>query len=106
MGPASPCDSATVRNVANVFNVKPAAYRRSIATDPQWSAYHKMQRQIYREFLSRTAALIHQIDPQCLVSVNWAYSLRMPERPDPGMAYLTGDIGNRVEGLSARCALV
>jgi hypothetical protein len=60
-----------------------------------------MQRQIYRECIVDTAKLIHEIDPQCLVAVNWAYSLRMPEKPDPEIGYLTGDIGNRVEGLSA-----
>jgi len=68
---------------------------------PGWHAYKEMQRQIYREFVRDTAAMIHEIDPNCLVAVNCAYSLRMPERPDPGIAYLTGDIGNRVEGLSA-----
>jgi glycosyl hydrolase family 42 (putative beta-galactosidase) len=69
--------------------------------DPGWAAYHEMQRQIYREFVAGTCREIHKIDPDCLVSVNWAYSIRMPEKPDPGIAYLTGDIGNRVEGLSA-----
>lgn len=69
--------------------------------DPGWADYHEMQRQIYREFVAETCRKIHQIDPECLVSVNWAYSMRMPERPDPGIAYLTGDIGNHVEGLSA-----
>ena len=69
--------------------------------DPGWADYHEMQRQIYREFVAETCRRIHEIDPECLVSVNWAYSIRMPERPDPGIAYLTGDIGNRVEGLSA-----
>lgn len=81
-------------------------YQQEPPTDPnrkdaRWSAYHEMQRQIYREFVTKTAALIHEMDPECLVAVNWAYSLRMPERPDPALAYLTGDIGNRVEGLSA-----
>jgi hypothetical protein len=71
------------------------------ATDPGWAKYHEMQRQIYREFITGTCREIHKIDPECLVSVNWAYSIRMPEKPDPGIAYLTGDIGNRVEGLSA-----
>lgn len=66
---------------------------------PGWTAYQQMQRQIYREFVHETAAMIHRLDPKCLVAVNWAYSLRMPERPDAGIAYLTGDIGNRVEGL-------
>jgi hypothetical protein len=70
-------------------------------TDKAWNAYHEMQRQIYRECIRDTAQRIHKIDPHCLVAVNWAYSLRMPEKPDAGIAYLTGDIGNRVEGLSA-----
>ena len=70
-------------------------------TDPGWAKYHEMQRQIYREFITGTCREIHKIDPDCLVSVNWAYSIRMPEKPDPGIAYLTGDIGNHMEGLSA-----
>jgi len=65
-----------------------------------WKAYKEMQRRIYREFVRETAEFIHKIDPECLVAVNWAYSVRMPEKPAPGIAYLTGDIGNRVEGLS------
>ncbi len=69
-------------------------------TDKTWPAFQAMQRQIYREFVRDTARMIHEIDPNCLVAFNWAYSLRMPEKPDPGIAYLTGDIGNRVEGLS------
>jgi hypothetical protein len=69
--------------------------------EPGWAAYHEMQRQIYREFIHDTAAMIHEMDPECLVAFNWAYSLRMPDKPDEGIAYLTGDIGNRVEGLSA-----
>jgi hypothetical protein len=60
-----------------------------------------VQRRVYREFVGRTCQMIHAIDPDCLVTFNWAYSLRMPEKPDPGIAYLTGDIANRVEGLSA-----
>ncbi len=71
------------------------------SSDPGWADYHAMQRQVYREFIAATCREIHKIDPDCLVSVNWAYSIRMPEKPDPGIAYLTGDIGNRVEGLSA-----
>jgi hypothetical protein len=71
------------------------------STGKGWTAYHEMQRQVYRELIHNTAELIHEIDPKCLVAVNWAYSLRMPEKPDSGIAYLTGDIGNRVEGLSA-----
>ena len=69
--------------------------------EPGWTAHQELQRQVYREFVHQTAAMIHGIDPECLVSVNWANSMRMPEKPDEGLDYLTGDIGNRVEGLSA-----
>jgi len=82
-------------------------FRREHALDPPrspdekgWAAYQEMQRQVYREFVHQTAAMIHDIDADCLVAVNWAYSLRMPEKPDAEIDYLTGDIGNRVEGLS------
>lgn len=71
------------------------------AGEPGWAEYQEMQRQIYREFIAETCRKIHEVDPKCLVSFNWAYSIRMPEKPDPEIAYLTGDIGNRVEGLSA-----
>jgi hypothetical protein len=70
-------------------------------TQPGWTDYKEMQRQIYREFVQETAARIHAIDPACLVAVNFAYSLRMPEKPAPGIAWLTGDYGNQVERLSA-----
>jgi hypothetical protein len=71
------------------------------SADRGWAAYQEMQRQIYREFIRATCREIHAIDPDCLVSFNWAYSIRMPEKPEGAVAYLTGDIGNRVEGLSA-----
>ncbi len=59
-----------------------------------------MHRQIYREFVHDTAEMIHDINPNCLVAFPWAYRKGMPEQPDPGIAYLTGDIGNGVAGLS------
>ncbi len=90
------CDKCRAR-FAKETGMKPPAG----PTDMGWEQYHEMQRQIYREHVHQTAQLVHEINPDCLVAVNWAYSLRMPEKPDPGLAYLTGDIGNRVEGLSA-----
>lgn len=67
---------------------------------PGWDQYKEMQRQIYREFVHKTAAMIRDIDPGCLVAFNWAYSLRMTEKPDDGIDYLTGDIRNNVDALS------
>ncbi|MBM3334561.1 hypothetical protein FJY63_07855, partial [Candidatus Sumerlaeota bacterium] len=67
---------------------------------PGWAQFLAMQRQIYREFVHETCKVVHSVKPDCLITFNWAYSVRMPEKPDPGVAYLTGDIANRVEGLS------
>ena len=68
--------------------------------DPGWREFKEMHREIYRECIEKVTAAIHAENPNCLVAVNWAYAFRMPERPPKGIAYLTGDIGNRVEGLS------
>ena len=68
--------------------------------DEGWAEYKEMQRQIYREFIRRTTDRIKQRDPDCLVAVNWAYSLMMPEEPYRRIDYLTGDRGNSVDVLS------
>lgn len=69
-------------------------------TQPGWTAYKDMQRQIYREFLTKTVDRIKKKDPDCLVAINLAYSMHMPERPYKGLDYLTADFGNEMEELS------
>jgi hypothetical protein len=66
----------------------------------QWEPYKQMHRQIYRDFVHDTAAMIHRIDPKCMVAVNFAYAIRMPEKPDEEIDYLSIDIGNDVDRLS------
>lgn len=70
------------------------------AQEPGWAEFKEMQRQIYREFCAETAARIKRRDPACLVAINWAYALRMPEAPPPGVDYFTGDHGNSVDDLA------
>ena len=70
------------------------------AKDAGWAAYKEMQRQIYREFCAETAARIKRRDPACLVAINWAYALRMPEEPPPGVDYFTGDVGCEMEQIA------
>ncbi|MBM4092711.1 MAG: hypothetical protein FJ276_25375 [Planctomycetes bacterium] len=84
-----------------------ARFRREHAMDaptsvqrPGWIAYKEMQREIYRQFVRDTAARIKKRDPACLVAVNWAYSLRMPEEPPAGVDYLTGDHATRLDDLA------
>ncbi len=67
---------------------------------PGWTAYKDMQRQIYREFLYKTVDRIKQKDPKCLVTINLAYSMHMPEKPYERLDYFTADFGNEVEELS------
>ncbi len=67
---------------------------------PGWTAYKDMQRQIYREFLAETVDRIKAKDPNCLVTINLAYSMHMPEKPYEGLDYFTADFGNEVEELS------
>ncbi len=65
--------------------------------DAEWDAYKEMHREIYRELVRDTTTRIHDHKPECLVAVNVAYGLLMPERPDPGVDYLTQDIADRIE---------
>ena len=67
--------------------------------DPEWTAYKEMHREIFRELVRDTTARIHDRKPDCLVAVNVAYGLLMPERPDPGIDYLTQDIADCIERL-------
>jgi len=68
--------------------------------DKGWPEYKEMQRRIYREFIRQTVDRIKKKDSDCLVAVNWAYSLMMPEEPYWRIDYLTGDHGNNVDLLS------
>ncbi|MEJ7830315.1 MAG: alpha-L-fucosidase, partial [Segetibacter sp.] len=70
------------------------------AGQPGWTAYKDMQRQIYREFLYKTVDKIKAKDPNCLVTINLAYSIHMPEKPYESLDYFTADFGNEFEELS------
>ena len=73
--------------------------------DPDWDAYKEMHREIYRELVRDTAARVHERNPRCLVAVNVAYGLLMPERPDPGIDYLTQDIADNVERIGPSASI-
>lgn len=68
-------------------------------TQEGWAAFKEMHRQIYREFRDKTVALVHRLDPDCRVAVNWDCSFRMPEEPPAGIDHFTGDHGSKVDEL-------
>lgn len=67
---------------------------------PGWAEYKELQREHTRDLIKRTCDFIHSIDPECLVCINYAYSLRQPEKPYEGIAYFSGDIGGNITKLS------
>ena len=75
------------------------------ALDPAWDAYKEMHREIYREFVRETARQIHARNERCLLAVNVAYGLLMPERPDPQIDYLTQDIADNVERIGPSASI-
>lgn len=79
---------------------KPAWTLRLILLNQGGTAYKEMQCQIYREFLYKTVDRIKKKDSNCLVTINLAYSMHMPEKPYKGIDYLTADFGNEFNELS------
>ena len=63
---------------------------------PGWDQFKEMHREIYRELVGQTARMIHERRPDCLVAVNVAYNILMPEKPDPAIDYLTCDIADHI----------
>jgi hypothetical protein len=64
-----------------------------------WDAYKDMQRQIYRELIASTSDYIKKRNKNCLVAINLANSLRMPEQIYKGLDYLTCDLGVEVDNI-------
>ena len=80
-------------------------YGREAPVDPDspdWDLYKEMQREYTRDLLRRTCDFVHSIDPECLISVNYAYSILQPEKPYDGIAYLEGDIWGNITQLSVQ----
>lgn len=87
-GQADPCYCKTCRAQFEQATGKPVPVQ---ATDPGWAEFKVMQRRVYHAFLEKTLAEIHRLSPDCLVTHNGAYTLRMPEKPPVGLGFLSMD---------------
>ena len=70
------------------WNTKPPDAR----TDPVWRAYVAWSLEAHRQVRERICEVIHRRRPEVVVSVNWAYSPRMPEIVPDGIGALVADI--------------
>ena len=61
-------------------------------TDPAWAAFVAWKMQALREVRQAICDTIHQVRPEVVVSINWAYAPRMPERVPEGIGALVADI--------------
>lgn len=84
------CDACTARFKRETGLVPPKTPQ-----EPGWVAFKEMHRQIYRAFIAQTYQHVKQKAPNCVVAVNVAYSLNMPEQPK-NVDVLTFDFNNEV----------
>ena len=76
----------------SLFN---AELRREIPrdiNDPLWLEYINWLREINERILAKVYNVVHSINPEILIGVNWAYTPRQPGIPSDHIDYLTLDI--------------
>ena len=73
---------------------------------PGWDGFKELQRELYRELVRDTCRFVHEKRPGCLVAVNVAYGILMPEKPDAGIDYLTADIADHVERVGSAASIM
>ena len=60
--------------------------------DSSWLDYIKWLWSINEKILTRVCDVVHSINPEILIAVNWAYTPRQPAIPNDCIGYLTLDI--------------
>jgi hypothetical protein len=58
----------------------------------EWQAYTKWLRKRGSETVEKVCKTIHEVNPNILVGINWAYVQRQPERPPDSVGFITLDI--------------
>ena len=60
--------------------------------DPLWHEWSNFNRQAFRDYVGRYISAVKKEYPDFQFCSNWAFSLFMPERPLPGIDFVSGDI--------------
>jgi hypothetical protein len=70
--------------------------------DPGWSEFLELQREQFRQYVTRYVEALHQAKPGYQITSNWMYSTFMPERPTVPLDYLSGDVADQAALRQAR----
>lgn len=62
--------------------------------DPGWIEFLELQREAFREYVSRYVDALHRARPGYQITSNWMYSTFAPERPTLPLDYLSGDLAD------------
>lgn len=70
--------------------------------DPGWNEFLDMQRDAFRQYVSRYVDALHRARPGYQITSNWMYSTFIPERPTVPLDYLSGDVADAMPVRQAR----
>ena len=70
--------------------------------DPGWNEFLEMQRDAFRQYVSRYVDALHRARPGYQITSNWMYSTFIPERPTVDLDYLSGDVADAMPVRQAR----
>jgi len=62
------------------------------SSDPHWKRFVQWKMQALVDLRQAICDTIHAIRPECVVSINWSYTLRVPEVVPEGIGALVADI--------------
>jgi hypothetical protein len=62
--------------------------------DKGWNEFLEMQREQFRQYVTRYAEALHRAKPGYQITSNWMYSTFIPERPTLPLDYLSGDVAD------------
>lgn len=57
-----------------------------------WQTYTRWLRKRGNEIVKKVCETVHEVNPDILVGVNWAYVQRQPEKPSDGIGFITLDV--------------
>jgi hypothetical protein len=60
--------------------------------DPLWKTWMAFHRESFVKYLKKCADFIHELNPNCLFTSNWSFTIRMPDPPPDFIDWVSADI--------------
>ncbi|MEM3546278.1 MAG: alpha-L-fucosidase [Candidatus Bathyarchaeia archaeon] len=60
--------------------------------DPLWKAWMAFHRKSFINYLRKCAEFIHKLNPNCLFTSNWSFTMRMPDEPLEFIDWVSADV--------------